>query len=183
MLDRAVGRMRIFAKRRDFEAFEEVIAQAKERGPAADAPTLAAARANSANGSRTGGAAPIGDSRRAVWQDVVAGANREAPGAGCHWHLASAFLPLVAAGSKQHPLYDLILMKRYGIRRAVMRAFHISSQGRTLQTGDAMCGGESRSGLSWSCETTSTGRRSTGGTPVAPGDSSSRYFERSIPRA
>ena len=80
VLDRAVGRMRIFAKRRDFEAFEEVIVQAKERGPAADAPTLAAARANSANGSRTGGAASVGGSRRAVWRGVVAGADREATG-------------------------------------------------------------------------------------------------------
>ena len=31
MLNRAVGRMRIFAKERDFEAFEEVIGQAKAR--------------------------------------------------------------------------------------------------------------------------------------------------------
>ena len=33
MLNRAVGRARILAKQRDFEAFEEVIAQAKERLP------------------------------------------------------------------------------------------------------------------------------------------------------
>ncbi len=33
VLNRAVGRTRIFAKQRDFEAFEEVIGQAKERLP------------------------------------------------------------------------------------------------------------------------------------------------------
>ena len=33
VLNRAVGRMRIFAKERDFEAFEEVIGQAKIRLP------------------------------------------------------------------------------------------------------------------------------------------------------
>jgi putative transposase len=33
VLNRAVGRMRIFGKRRDYEAFEEVLAQAKERLP------------------------------------------------------------------------------------------------------------------------------------------------------
>jgi putative transposase len=33
VLNRAVGRMRIFAKERDFEAFEEVIAEAKRRLP------------------------------------------------------------------------------------------------------------------------------------------------------
>ena len=33
MLNRAVGRMRIFGKERDFEAFEEVIAEAKSRLP------------------------------------------------------------------------------------------------------------------------------------------------------
>jgi putative transposase len=33
VLNRAVGRLRIFAKERDFEAFEEVISQAKERLP------------------------------------------------------------------------------------------------------------------------------------------------------
>jgi putative transposase len=33
VLNRAVGRLRIFAKERDFEAFEEVITQAKERMP------------------------------------------------------------------------------------------------------------------------------------------------------
>jgi hypothetical protein len=32
-LNRAVGRMRILGKQRDFEAFEEVIAQAKARLP------------------------------------------------------------------------------------------------------------------------------------------------------
>jgi putative transposase len=33
VLNRAVGRMRIFAKERDFEAFDEVIAEAKRRLP------------------------------------------------------------------------------------------------------------------------------------------------------
>lgn len=33
MLNRGVGKMRLFAKERDFEAFEEVIGQAKERLP------------------------------------------------------------------------------------------------------------------------------------------------------
>ena len=33
MLNRGVGRMRLFTKQRDFEAFEEVIAEAKERLP------------------------------------------------------------------------------------------------------------------------------------------------------
>ena len=35
MLNRAVGRMRIFGKERDFEAFEEVIAEARSRLPIA----------------------------------------------------------------------------------------------------------------------------------------------------
>jgi hypothetical protein len=33
VLNHAVGRLRVFGKRRDFEAFEEVIGQAKERLP------------------------------------------------------------------------------------------------------------------------------------------------------
>jgi putative transposase len=33
VLNRAVGRARIFRKPRDFEAFEEVLAQAKQRVP------------------------------------------------------------------------------------------------------------------------------------------------------
>jgi hypothetical protein len=33
VLNRAVGKMRIFAKQRDFEAFEEVIQEVKERLP------------------------------------------------------------------------------------------------------------------------------------------------------
>jgi len=129
VLNRAVGRMRIFARQRDFEAFEEVIAQAKERlpmrilawcvmpnhwhfalwprgdgdlsefmrwltvthtqrprrrgrpvgpGPATAAPTLAAARADAADGSGTGVAAPLGESRRAVRRGLVAAAHREA---------------------------------------------------------------------------------------------------------
>jgi len=107
----AVGRMRVFARQRDFEAFEEVIARAKERlpirvlawcvmpdhwhvespasrprqrgrrvgrVPAAAAPTLAATRANSPNGSRTGVTAPVGDARYAVRRALVAAAHREA---------------------------------------------------------------------------------------------------------
>ena len=151
--------MRIFAKRRDFEAFEEVIAQAKERGPAADAPTLAAARANSANGNGTEGAATVGGSRRAAWRGVVAGANREATGPAID--MASPRPPVAVARQvniktpepSTLALSAIVNLKLAGVeaiegdlavvvRRAAGR-FHQQTDGAVSQALDDRIGGES----------------------------------------
>jgi len=88
VLNRAAGRMQPFTKERDFEAFEQVIAEAKARlpmveslgsrprrrggaagrRPAANAPRLAPTRAIAADRGGAGGVATVRSPRRTVWR-------------------------------------------------------------------------------------------------------------------